>query len=56
MTSSAQRRRELDRLRQLVEDGAVTLRVARTFAPEDAPETHRLLEAGGIRGRLVIEL
>src|SRR3954454_9954193 len=46
---------KLDRLRQLVEEGAVTLRVARTFTPEEAGEAHRLLEAGGIRGRLVIE-
>lgn len=45
----------LDRLRQQVEDGQVTLRVARTFPPEDASEAHRLLEAGGVRGRLVIE-
>jgi NADPH:quinone reductase-like Zn-dependent oxidoreductase len=45
----------LDRLRQQVEDGAVTLRVARTFRPEDAGEAHRLLEAGGVRGRLVID-
>lgn len=52
----AENQAELDRLRQLVEDGAVTLRVARTFAAEDAPEAHRLLEAGGIRGRLVLEL
>ena len=46
---------KLDRLRQLVEDGAVTLRVAQTFSPEEASEAHRLLEAGGVRGRLVIE-
>jgi NADPH:quinone reductase-like Zn-dependent oxidoreductase len=30
--------------------------VARTFPAEQAGEAHRLLEAGGIRGRLVIEL
>jgi NADPH2:quinone reductase len=47
---------ELDRLRKQVEDGEITLRVARTFSPEDASEAHRLLEAGGVRGRLVIEL
>ena len=29
----------------------VTLRVAGTFPPEEAPEAHRLLEAGGTRGR-----
>lgn len=46
---------KLDTLRQLVEDGAVSLRVADTFAPEQAPDAHRRLEAGGTRGRLVIE-
>jgi NADPH:quinone reductase-like Zn-dependent oxidoreductase len=44
----------LDRLREQVESGAATLRVARTFAPEEAPEAHRVLAAGGVRGRLVI--
>lgn len=51
----ASEREKLDQLRQLVEDGALTLRVARTFPPEQAAEAHRLLEAGGVRGRLVIE-
>jgi NADPH:quinone reductase len=46
---------KLDRLRQQVEAGAVALRVARTFPPEQAGEAHRLLETGGTRGRLVIE-
>ncbi len=52
----AREQAKLDRLRQQVEDGQLTLRVARTFPPEEAAETHRLLEAGGVRGRLVIEL
>ncbi len=47
---------KLDRLRQQVEDGQITLRVARTFRADEAPEAHRLLAAGGVRGRLVIEL
>ncbi len=46
---------KLDRLRQQVEDGAVTLRVASIFPPEQATQAQRLLEAGGTRGRLVIE-
>ena len=46
---------KLDRLRQQVEEGAVALRVARTFPPEQAGEAHHLLETGGTRGRLVIE-
>jgi NADPH:quinone reductase-like Zn-dependent oxidoreductase len=45
----------LDRLRQAVEAGQVTLRVAATFQPEDASEAHGRLEAGGTRGRLVLE-
>lgn len=45
----------LDELRALVEDGTLELRVAQTFAPEDAPEIHRRLEAGGVRGRMVID-
>jgi NADPH:quinone reductase len=51
----AREQKKLDWLRQLAEDGRVTLRVAGTFRPESAAEAHRLLEAGGVRGRLVIE-
>jgi NADPH2:quinone reductase len=45
---------KLDRLREQVEAGAITLRVADTYPPERAGEAHRRLEAGGTRGRLVI--
>jgi NADPH:quinone reductase len=47
-----------DKLAQLgrqADEGIVTLRVARTFAAEDADEAHAMLERGGTRGRLVIE-
>jgi NADPH2:quinone reductase len=44
----------LDRLRQQTEDGLISLRVAATYAPEQAVEAHRRLEAGGTRGRCVI--
>ena len=44
----------LERLRQQTEAGAVTLRVAAEYRPEDAAEAHRRLEAGGTRGRCVI--
>lgn len=46
---------KLDRLRQQVESGALTLRVAEVYPPERAAEAHRRLEAGGTRGRLVIQ-
>ncbi len=45
---------KLDRLRQLADDGALTLRVADVYPAERAPEAHRRLEAGGVRGRLVL--
>ena len=44
----------LDRLRQQVEEGLITLRVAATFPAEQAVEAHRRLEARGNRGRLVL--
>jgi NADPH:quinone reductase len=46
---------KLDQLRQQAEDGVVTLRVARTLPAESAAEAHRTLEAGGTRGRLILE-
>jgi NADPH:quinone reductase len=46
---------KLDRLRRQVEAGEVTLRVARTLPAERTAEAHRILEAGGIRGRLILE-
>ena len=52
--SYAQEWEKLDRLRQQVEAGELTLRVAETYPPERAAEAHRRLEAGGTRGRLVI--
>ncbi|WP_433803591.1 NADP-dependent oxidoreductase [Actinomycetospora sp. CA-084318] len=50
----ARNRAALDRLREQVEEGRVTLRVAGTVPAERAAEAHRRLEAGGVRGRLVI--
>jgi NADPH:quinone reductase-like Zn-dependent oxidoreductase len=51
----ARERAKLDALRSHAESGVLTLRVARTVPLEGAPEAHRLLEAGGVRGRLVLE-
>jgi NADPH:quinone reductase-like Zn-dependent oxidoreductase len=53
--SYAREHAKLDCLRQLAETGQVTLRVARVLPAERAAEAHRLLEAGGTRGRLVLE-
>jgi NADPH:quinone reductase-like Zn-dependent oxidoreductase len=50
----AQDRAALDRLRQQAEAGVLTLRVAQTFPAEKAADAHRMLEAGGVRGRLVL--
>jgi NADPH:quinone reductase len=35
--------------------GRLTPRIAATFAPAGAAEAHRLLDAGGVRGRLVLD-
>lgn len=50
----ARERGKLDELRQLAEDKVVSLRVAEELRAEDAAEAHRRLEAGGVRGRLVL--
>ena len=52
--SYAQEHDKLVRLREQVEKGEVTLRVAGTFPADQAAEAHRRLEAGGVRGRHVI--
>ncbi len=54
VTQYAANRRALEDLGRLAAAGRITPRVAATFAPEDAAEAHRRLEAGGVRGRLVI--
>lgn len=45
----------LERLRDQVEDGTLTLRVADVLPAAQAAEAHRRLEAGGVRGRLVLD-
>lgn len=47
-------RARLDRLARQVESGDLTLRVAQTYPAEQAAEAHRRMEAGGVRGRLVL--
>ena len=46
---------KLDQIRQLVNAGKVTPRVAGVVSPEDAYLAHERLEAGGSRGRWIIE-
>lgn len=47
---------KLNRVRALVEDGTLPVRVAGTLPAHRAPEAHQRLEAGGLRGRLVLRL
>ncbi|MEV6671732.1 NADP-dependent oxidoreductase [Streptomyces sp. NPDC051162] len=55
VTEYAREHTKLDRLRQQVEDGRLTLRIAQLLPAEQAAEAHRILEAGGVRGRLVLQ-
>ena len=48
-------RDKLDGLRALVEKGKLSMRVADVFPAKDAARAHHRLEAGGVRGRLVLE-
>jgi NADPH:quinone reductase-like Zn-dependent oxidoreductase len=41
-------------LSALVDEGVLTLRVARRFGLADGAEAHRRLEAGGVRGKLLL--
>lgn len=45
----------LNQLVREVEQGILTLRVAEVFPAAQAAEAHRRLEAGGVRGRLVLD-
>ena len=44
----------LQELSELAARGVLALRVAAAFPPERSPDAHRLMEAGGLRGRAVI--
>lgn len=46
---------QLERLVQQAADGVLTLRVADVLPASRAAEAHRRLEAGGVRGRLVLD-
>ena len=51
----AQEWEELGRPRSQVDEGVLSLRPARTYPAGEAAQAHRALEAGGVRGRLVLE-
>lgn len=53
--SVAERHDLLEALRRQVEQGALTLRVADVVPATEAAQAHRRLEAGGVRGRLVLD-
>ena len=44
----------LDELGALASDGVLALRVAGEYPPEQAAQAHRVMEAGGLRGRALI--
>jgi NADPH:quinone reductase-like Zn-dependent oxidoreductase len=44
----------LNELRELASNGRLPLRVAGEYPPERAADAHRLTEAGGLRGRVLI--
>jgi NADPH2:quinone reductase len=46
---------KLERLREQVQEGVLTLRVATTFPAERAADAHRMLAGGGVRGRIVLD-
>jgi NADPH2:quinone reductase len=54
VTSYLHNHEALDRLGHLVAEGRLTLRVAETFPAGRAADAQRRMDAGGIRGRLVI--
>jgi NADPH:quinone reductase-like Zn-dependent oxidoreductase len=54
VTAYATQRAKLDRLRVLVQQSRLTLRVAEIYPASQAADAHRRLEAGGTRGRLVL--
>lgn len=55
VTSYQLEQAKLDELRRQVEEGLITLRVAEVFPIDRAAAAHARLEAGGTRGRCVID-
>lgn len=55
VSRSATETAKLDALRRQAEDGTLTLRVAQVMPAVHAARAHRLLAAGGVRGRIVLD-
>jgi NADPH:quinone reductase-like Zn-dependent oxidoreductase len=55
VSSAATATNLLDALVRQVEDHTLTLRVADVLPANQAAEAHRRFEAGGVRGRLVLD-
>ena len=51
----AREQAKLDQIRELVNAGRIQMRVARVLPAAEAAEAHRILAAGGTRGRLILE-
>lgn len=47
-------RETITRLRRQAEAGVLVMRVAQVFPADDAADAHRMLDAGGVRGRIVL--
>jgi D-arabinose 1-dehydrogenase-like Zn-dependent alcohol dehydrogenase len=45
---------KLDLLRGLADEGRLTMRVATVLPPDAAAAAHRAVEAGGVRGRMIL--
>lgn len=54
VSEHAREAQKLERLRRQAEAGLLTLRVAYSLPVQEAAEAHRRLEAGGLRGRIVL--
>ena len=48
--------RTLGVITRLIDDGAIRVHIEREFPLEEGPEAHRLLEAGHVRGKLVLRV
>lgn len=55
VTHYDRRQDKLEALRRSAQDGVLTMRVAQVVPMDQAVEAHRRMEAGGVRGRIVLD-